>query len=557
LPARSVLAWNATGRTLTANTGETVSDATAVTPSTTQHLGSISGSSEFASGVVQMIAVFPTKLSSSEVAALVGDVYTGYTMSYFDDFNSLDIVGPKTPFGKYFATRPYGFTSGPSVDFRSTTTNSLYFPDPLHTGHLDFGRGVTYGYENVRVASSILTLQSRLATAGENMTFVNPAANMNVSFMLHTAGAAIYYPSYMAAVIVEARIRLKPAAASALAGWNASFWTLSGAPVVVGTNTADEWDFFENFVDKQLQFNHNTWSGGSKVSDTIGNYATGRVWDAQFHTFTAVLVNGGFVKLYVDGVETFSAARQANTAAKPMFILFYAAINQAFNQADWTASGSTSISGNSMDVDWFKIWRKIGNPHFVGQQSISSLSVDYASSGSIVLPGASSLWGTTTIQEYVQCVPLEPNEPGTTLTTSYQQFPSGVSYDSLTRTISVNFTGGTGSAGANHCMVYGYGPGATGEPARFNIYRGPNITTGMLTAIRGSPYSHDFYFECDVGIMTPKEIKVTGLPAGLIFDNVSTVSGIPTSAGSSSLSVSCTNNNGQNKTTTVPMNVSD
>ena len=98
--------------------------------------------------------------------------------------------------------------------------------------------------------------------------------------------------------------------------------------------------------------------------------------------------------------------------------------------------------------------------------------------------------------------------------------------------------------------------GATFKPLRFNIYRGPNITTSStLSATHGSAYSHDFYPECDVGIVIPKTMSITGLPAGLTDNGNGTVTGTPTSAGNTNITISCTNNAGQQAQKSVQLQV--
>src|SRR5207302_8975351 len=93
--------------------------------------------------------------------------------------------------------------------------------------------------------------------------------------------------------------------------------------------------------------------------------------------------------------------------------------------------------------------------------------------------------------------------------TTFTQFPTGISYDAGSRTIRADFTTGTGSAGRSHVVVYGYKPdGSTMEPLRFSINRGPRITTASLSAAAGNSFRHDFYGECDVGVLTPKSLSV-------------------------------------------------
>jgi parallel beta-helix repeat protein len=66
---KSGIAWDATGRSLVLKNGTVATDANAMTPATTFHLGSISGSSAFFDGNIQRIAVFNSKLSNSTLGS--------------------------------------------------------------------------------------------------------------------------------------------------------------------------------------------------------------------------------------------------------------------------------------------------------------------------------------------------------------------------------------------------------------------------------------------------------------------------------------------------------
>ncbi len=58
------LAWNASGRSLVLNGGTVVTDASAQTPSATQHIGS-SGTANFAYAYVERLSAWTTKLADA------------------------------------------------------------------------------------------------------------------------------------------------------------------------------------------------------------------------------------------------------------------------------------------------------------------------------------------------------------------------------------------------------------------------------------------------------------------------------------------------------------
>lgn len=494
--------------------------------------------------------------------SIYNGLYTNFTLAYSDNFagSSVDAVGPSTPDGKYFMTRGYGLqSSGPSIEFRGTTGSGGdpgYMTDPSHTGYDDANRGVAVGYTNVRQTNGDLTLQARAATAAELNTLQDPVNSPNVDAILSGEGAVKFFPATSSPIIVEARLRFS-AHGTTPEGWQPAFWTLSGAPSAYGAH--NEWDIFE--VDSSsgnaLAHSHTCTSRTSCSASDVGTWNNSTAYDGNYHTYTIVLQNGGDVYVYLDGALQFSSSQSANTALLPMYFMIDSWFNTPFDQSSWNASGTSTTSGGSVDVSSIRVWNQIGAPNYQPLQSVSDLQLAYNGTGSIVLPSASALWGDSSVTEYVQCRPMETNEPGTSASSSYQQFPSYVSYNSTTRTISVDFSSASGNAGVIHCMDDAYKiTGSTDEPLRFNIYRGPHLTPASpLSAAHGSPYSHDFYNDCDVGIVTPKTINVIGLPAGLTFDGVSAISGTPTSAGTSTLTVSCTNNVGQEAQQTVQLQV--
>ena len=490
-------------------------------------------------------------------------IYIGHTLSWGDDFNSINIVGPTNPRGTYFTTRSY-FNAGP----RGTTAGALttmYDTDPVHTGYLDSNQGAAVGFNNMSIAGSVLTLQARAATAGEQANFSPTSGSINggvrdeASAMIHSAGAIMFYPASGASVIVEARMKYSLPATNP-AGWHPTFWLFSGSPTpqVSGAGLGDEWDGCESNSSSCLS-THLAWNNG--VSGASVSQNTFGLYDGNFHTVSWFLVNGASTILYIDGVAANTFALDSNTAGKLLYFLITSHVyngtwlGENYSQAAWDSSGTDPTSGANIAVDWVRVWRPSTAKHWVPLQTIADLQVAYAGSGSIVLPSASSLWGDGAVTEYVQIIPDEVNEPGSPVT-GYAQFPSGVSYNSGTRTISANFSGVGGYAGALHGVVYGYKTdGSTAQPARFTIYRGPNITQAGLYIQAGVPLNYNIYPACDVGIVTPKTMSMTGLPSGLTFNfvqasgntpAVATVTGTPTVGGTASLT--CTNNVGQTLT---------
>jgi hypothetical protein len=503
----------------------------------------------------------PGTLSTN--CSVSGGIYTGFTQSYCDDFNAPDFVGPTNPNGKYFTTRAYADTlrntSGTGVD------NIGYQTDPLHTGFNDFNRGVPVGYNNLSVSGGVMGLQTRAATTAEKTTFAAPA-QVNVNSMVFSDGAIGWYVGSACNILVEANIKVF--INSPLNGWITAFWENSGAPIYYFN--ANEFDMFESEGDiggpaGTANWNYNEWAGRTATFRTT--VATWGTYDqTAFHTFT-IKLSSTTNQMWKDGVSLGTYNRDANSVGQIQYFIFdsrQTTTAGVHNQTDWDASGTSPTSGAKVSVDYARVWRTTGCPHYAPINLPSDLLISYAGSSSVVLPSATALWGDATVTEYVQCRPSEQNDPGMTASTSFSQFPSGVTYNSGTRTIAADFSFGTGNAGVLHCMVAAYKPtGATFQPARFNIYRGPNITTAStINGSNGVPFTHDFYPECDVGAATinpnngpPYKIAITGLPAPLTLNSNGIVTGTPSGAGDSTLSLTCRNSGGQTANKTVTLHI--
>lgn len=98
-----------------------------------------------------------------ESAGPAGSIYEGYTLSAGDDFNTLDILSPANPKGRWFTTRTY--LNPPRGS--DTQLGTMYDTDPAFTGFNDSNRGVPVGFDNMRVEDGVLRLQARAATANE------------------------------------------------------------------------------------------------------------------------------------------------------------------------------------------------------------------------------------------------------------------------------------------------------------------------------------------------------------------------------------------------------
>lgn len=483
-------------------------------------------------------------------AGETGTMYEGYTLSWGDEFDTLDIVGPAAPRGKWFTTRTYG--SGPRGS--DTLLGTMFDADPLFTGHNDSNRGVPVGYDNMTVASSELVMTARKATVGEQ-THMSSTRN-ELAAMISGTGVIHWYPDAASTgdIIYEARMKLSAAAGNP-AGWHPTLWLASinqGSP----TNL-DELDWEANSA--AAQFNRNIQTDGVASGSTVGSpYAN----DGAYHVI-GMVINTTNVKLYIDGSLYATGSWNGNSKGKPQSALLtnhvyngtYA--GEAYSAAAWNADPD----GATFSVDWIRVWRRTGKGHFAPLTSISDQNVDYGSSLTITLPSALTLWGDASVTEYVAVIQAEENEPGGDHAARAHQFPTGVSYNSGTRELTINIT--SGKTGRLNFGVHAWKTdGTTGEPLRFAVNVGPRWTTTSIDFATGSSVSYDLYAIADCGVLTTngtaktKTISVSGFGAsGLSYsDSTGLITGTAV-AGSYTLSATVTNSVGQSKTQSISMSV--
>jgi hypothetical protein len=480
-----------------------------------------------------------------------GTIYEGYTLSWGDDFESLNILGPANPSGRWWTTRTYLAGSRGS----DTLLGTMYDTDPLMTGYNDSNRGVPVGYSNMSAASSVLALQARKATAGEQVHM--QSTRNEVAAMIAGPGVVHWYPGAANTedIIYEGRIKFTAAAGNP-AGWHPTMWLQSLNPTIAINSDELDWEGNKS----NAYFNQNIWTSGSATSNTAGSpYAH----DGNYHT-VAFIINTTSVKLYIDGTLYATGAWNGNTKSKPQYPLVTCHVysgtynGDTYSAAAWNADGD----GATLSVDWLRVWRRTGKSHFTPRVGVSSVNVDYGSSTVITLPSAATIWGDGSVTEYLQAVYNEENEPGVDHTTIYTQFPTGVSYNSGTRELTVNITSGK-TGRINFVLSAWKADGSTGEPLRFAVNVGPRLSVSGFNFTTGAVVSYDVYAVCDCGVLTTngtskaKTISVSGLSgSGLSYDDSTGLLTGTAVAGSYSIGVTITNSVGQSKTTNVTMTIS-
>ncbi len=491
-----------------------------------------------------------------------GTIYAGHILSWADDFSGpLDIVGPQTPFGKYFTTK--GYSAAARGNF--TTLAPQFDADPLTTGYYDSNRGVPVGYNNLKQSNGVMTLQARNATAGEqaNMNFTSQALNSGVrpqvSSAIHTEGTVGFYPGGTGSVIVETTLKYT---GNGQSGWHPTFWTISGDPLnVEAPGNFDEVDVCEgnSFTCRPAVLQHT--NGVVTLPVPAGANFT-NVYDGNFHTLSVALSTSSTI-VFLDGATHNTFAVTSNFSGKPQYALVTSHIlNQTWLGENY-AQGNWNSTGANIQLDLMRVWRPDNGTaqHWVPLLTIPDLKVDYNGIGSAVLPSTVGLWGDSSVTEYFQAVDFDSNEPGMNFNAVYNQFPPGVAFDPVTRILSVDWsaqnascaTDGCRNSGVLHMVAKAWKPdGSTFTPARFTIYRGPRpVARGANITVGGSS-SADIYASCDVGVATTsppgaKIVSVTNIPSGMSYSSsTGLLTGTPATAGT--VTVTCVNNVGQTVT---------
>jgi len=490
-------------------------------------------------------------IGGAAIGAEGSGIYSGYTLSAGDDFTTLDLVSAANPTGKYFTSRTYQGGGG----CRAPATGGLaiqYDVSPDHTGWQDANRGIpisslvnSHQIVTGEGTGALRLLCIRQSAPEQALLNTGVAAQIERAAMISGVGA-FWWDS---PAIMEFRARMP----TGPHGQHPDMWGLSSEPPNGPGFTGNEYGW--ECGNSKTSAYSNVWTAGSNVnSETdITNYREG-----NWHTFTVVLSATDY-KYYVDGtlVKTLAADPDSGGNKADHMLITHHILNQTFQSQTYISSEwdpANLPNGIEIDIEWFRVWRQTGAAHYAPISTISDVLVSAGGALSTVLPSQSALWGATGLTEYVSCIQNEVEEPGSSNTTSYAQFPSGISYNSGTRTLSGTMPS---QAGALYVVIGVKGDGNTCQPAKFRICAAPVYKgTGAYSWTKNSAVSFDAYAEWDVGRLfgaasNPKGIVFSGLPAGLSFSGTTgLITGTPTAAGNGSVTVSATNSAGQTTSVT-------
>ena len=496
-------------------------------------------------------------------AGAVGSIYENFTLSWGDEFSSLNLATPQNPRGRYATTRNYRGTgtNSPGAGLRAPPAGPLavmHDIDPSYTGWQDARRGaapVATDTHTIQTegGATFLRLKARRQTAGEQTQLATGiATQVELGAMIHSALAIVANSP----AIFECRMRLRRPTGAAR-GSHPTFWTQAASPPGGGDFSGIETGFESTSVSTQAY--SNSWPGASAVANTgstLGGVGGSPLWaDQDWHLLT-IRQNATNATFYIDNVLVWTSAQDPDANGNKTNQLLFtnhvyetAFLTESYVASDWAGGGTVE-----MDLDWARVWRQSSAAHYRPLTTIADTLVAHGGSVSIVLPAQTALWGATGLTEYVSAMPVEVEEPGGSNSTAYQQFPSGLSYNSGTRTLSGTMPAG---AGALYITVHVTGDGISCEPAVFRIVQGPRWVGASSptwpTGVAITPL--DVYAGWDVGRLfrlgdaDPKRLTCSGLPAGLSFSaTTGLITGTPSTPGTGTIVLGCTNLEGQSAT---------
>lgn len=500
-------------------------------------LGAISSSSQSIGGV--------------QIGAAGTGIYDGFILSAGEEFRSLDLASSVNPSGKYMTTRAYRGSGSPGAGMRAPPSGPLavmHDVDPTYSGWQDANRGLPVVTDSHTIVdgegTGALRLKAIRQSAGEQTKLATGVSGqIERAAMIHTAGALWFDGP----CIVEWRARLPPGPA----GQHPTLWGLSVTPPGGPNFTGNEWGF-EGSGENQTAY-HLAWTNASTSSSSQNIGAS--YHDGDWSTFR-VNISATDYKFYADDTLRHTAAVDPDDRGdKPDYLLISNHVyNSTFMAEDYSAAAwAAATDGVVIDVEWFRVWRPAGGAHYQPRASLPDVLTSVGGAVNVVLPSQSELWGATGLTEYVCALPIEVEEPGGSNSTSYGQFPAGLSYDSGTRTLSGTMPA---QAGGLYIAVGVVAAGSTCQPARFRLCSAPIYGgAGSFSFQLGVSVSIDVYAAWSVGRLfqsgdNPKGLSVSGLPAGLSFSAATgLITGTPTGTGSGTLSISCTNSAGQTVST--------
>lgn len=470
----------------------------------------------------------------------------GMTLVYGDDFDGpLDLMGPAPSrrFGRYATTRGNYLINDAGQQPRASTGLGGVDSDPLWTGNLDSNRGrpVASMSDMIVQSGGKISLRQRDMVSGEAAQV--PINNQNVlSSMMHTAFDVLFRAPF----VIKWREQRFANNRDHMTAWFMQNMGFTRDDAELDVEAASKKDGSGD--GRQIEFNNNIWVGTNRSSARSSGSNPITVDYTTPKTYALQATDAGVVNYYLEDQlrSTMDTEGTKVLGAAYHFVLS----NHMYNV--------TRPSGVSrLECDYYQVW--VPGKHYVPQVSPILIQVASGESKTTVLPTQAALWGEGVTERIEACM-VEPNEPGGTNNgVFYTDLPSGVTYNAGTRELTVNVT----TPGRLNIGRYVSLPGCSTQVHRIAVEVGPVIRLQDFTVTQGAAVNVDVYAAVDCGILTTdgtnkaKTITVTGLPAGLSYDDATgLITGTTTAAtGPRTLVVTGTNSVGQQATKNVTLSV--
>lgn len=504
-------------------------------------------------GVGGLPAPTPTPTPGGSIGGVaIGTLATsgpesGMTLVYGDDFDGpLDIMGPAPSqrFGRYATTRGNYLIFDPGQQPRASTGLGGVDSDPSWTGHFDSNRGrpIASMSDTIVQTGSKLSLRQRDMVTGEAAHV--PLNNQNVlSSMIHGAFDVMVTAPFVYKWEEQRFANSKDHQTT----WFMNYMGFTRGDIEIDFEAASKKDGSGD--GRQLEYNINVWDGVNRSgSRSAGSNPVTIDWSSP-KSFAFHADPQGTANFYLEGQLGYQfATEQASVLAQPYHFVASAHM--------YNVTRPAGVS--RLEYGYWQLW--VPGKHYVPQVAPTLIQVASGEAKTTVLPTQAALWGETGLTEKLEACMVEPNEPGgTTNGQFYLDLPSGVTYNASTRELAVNVT----TPGRLNIGRYVIKAGCSSKVYRIAIEVGPVINVSDFSVTQGVPFSMDLYPMVNCGILVTdgvnkaKTITVSGLPAGLTYNDATGILSGTTNAttGMRTVVITATNSVGQQATKNINVNV--
>lgn len=443
----------------------------------------------------------------------IGDLgegaYDGLILRDAYNFNNLNgFITPTNPFGTFSHSVGYNPAHSGHGGLSSQTDT-----EPKWTGYNDSNHGVAVGFDNIYIENGdTMVIQARQATAGELPHITSTSAQ--VAGAIDFAQRHSFNPGAAGTgdILLEVLSNIQP---KSLGGWHPTAPWQVPSSVAGAANQGFEGDFEVGVLQG------GNWNAGSRTPTAASLLAN---WDSGAFHWDGLYSNTSAFALWRDGVSVKSIAISANSQNIPSSGIYsnhIRAVDVDYSASDWI----NNPNGQTLKIKTYRLWGRVGAAFYRPLTTLPQYDVDYGDSLDIVVPSKLALWGDGSVSEKVHHIIWDENAPGGAPTGNGLDFPSIVTWNSGTRTLSVVAT--SGKAGRIHILVEPYSAGSIAFPLVIIINIGPRLPNAVVL-YKNQSNNLDLFNACQSGVLTSDEngaraktVEInSGLPSGCSYDDI-------------------------------------